>query len=95
MPSRLQVLNIEQRDCAVYHVGQSYKDFSCGEHITANAGRLENYKYFRVLPSGRFFTPFRAELYISNEIDLLFYIKVPDPNLLHNSLPFNIFIFNN
>jgi hypothetical protein len=42
MPSRMQGLNIEQRDCAVYHINQSYKDYSGGEHITANAGLLEN-----------------------------------------------------
>jgi hypothetical protein len=43
MPSRMQGFNIEQRDCAVYHVGESYKDCSGGEHITANADPLEQF----------------------------------------------------
>jgi hypothetical protein len=43
IPSRMQGHNIKQRDCAAYHVGQSYKDCPGGERITANVGLLENY----------------------------------------------------
>lgn len=32
----MQGLNIEQRDCAIYHFSQSFRDCSGRVHITAN-----------------------------------------------------------
>lgn len=43
MPSRMLGLNIEQRNLEVHHVSQSYMDYSGRDHITANAGQLQNY----------------------------------------------------